>query len=72
MSEKFFLEKIVDIADIENEITMDTILADLEEWDSLSLVSFIAFAKASGARDITVGKVREAETIRDLYELLNL
>ena len=67
MNESLFIKSIADITDIEGEITMDTILNDLEEWDSLSIVSFIAFVKSNGISDVTVGEVREAKTVRDLY-----
>ena len=70
MDEKKFLEKFIDMADIEDEITMDTILDELEEWDSLSIVSFIAFAKANGAANITATKVREAKTVHELYDIV--
>ena len=49
-----FIEKMVDVLDSEEEITAETILSDLEEWDSLSVVSFMAMAK----------------TLKDLYELV--
>ena len=67
---KQFIEKMVDILDIEDEITADTVLTDLEEWDSLSLVSFIAMANASYNKKIIPADAKNAETIRDLYELL--
>ena len=41
-----FIEKMVDVLDSEEEITAETILSDLEEWDSLSVVSFMAMANA--------------------------
>lgn len=46
MTENAFIEKMVDLMDTEDELTMDTNLLDIEEWDSLSFVSFIAFANA--------------------------
>lgn len=65
-----FIEKMVDILDSEEEITMDTVLDDLEEWDSLSLVSFIAMANAAYGKKVVPADVKVAETIKDLYELV--
>ena len=65
-----FIEKMADILDAEEEISFDTELSGLEEWDSLSIVSYIAMANASCGMKVDVKKVREAVTIGDLYDLL--
>ena len=70
MNEEIFIEKMMDILDAEEEITMDTQLDDIEEWDSLSVVSYVAMANTACGKKIELKTVREAETIRDLYELL--
>lgn len=70
MEKNVFIEKMSDILDVEDEITMDTKLDELEEWDSLSIVSYVAMANTSCGKRIEPKTVREAETIRDLYELL--
>lgn len=70
MTEELFLDKMADILDAEQEIDMDTELALLEEWDSLSIVSYVAMANAACGKKVDVKLVREAETIHDLYELL--
>lgn len=70
MTEELFLEKMADILDAEDDATMDAVLADIEEWDSLSVVSYIAMANTSCGKKVNVKDVREAVTIRDLYNLL--
>ena len=70
MTKETFLEKMADILDAEEEISFDTELSGLEEWDSLSIVSYIAMANASSGMKVDVKKVREAVTIGDLYDLL--
>lgn len=65
-----FLEKMMDILDCEQDVTMETVLADLEEWDSLSLVSFMAMANAAYGKKIILADVKMAKTIEDLYELV--
>lgn len=67
---KQFLEKMMDILDCEQEITMKTVLADLEEWDSLSLVSFMAMANAAYGKKVILADVKMAKTVEDLYELV--
>lgn len=69
MTQEQFLEKLMDIMDCESELTLDTNLSDIEEWDSLSYISFLAFTKANGQNiDPTAAKM--AKTIKDLYELV--
>lgn len=65
-----FIEKMIDVMDIEEEITADTVLDDLEEWDSLSLVSFMAMANATYGKKVVPADVKMAKTIADLYELV--
>lgn len=61
---------MADILDVEDEITLDTNLSELEEWDSLSIVSYVAMANAACGKKVDVKSVREAVTIQDLYDLL--
>lgn len=65
-----FIERIIDVMDIEEEITADTVLEDLEEWDSLSLVSFMAMANAAYGKKVVAADVKMAKTVADLYELV--
>ena len=64
------LNRMTDILDAEDDVTMDAVLADIEEWDSLSVVSYVAMANTSCGKKVNVKDVREAVTIQDLYNLL--
>ena len=70
MTKDTFIEKMADILDVEDEITLDTNLSELDEWDSLSIVSYVAMANAACGKKVDVKSVREAVTIQDLYDLL--
>ena len=70
MTKETFLEKMADILDAEEEISFDTELSGLEEWDSLSRVSYIAMANASCGKKVDIKSVKAAVTIQDLYDLL--
>lgn len=67
---KQFIEKMMDVLDCEEEITMDTVLDELDEWDSLSFVSFLAMANAAYGKKIEPSDVKLAETVGDLYNLI--
>lgn len=71
MTEQEFIEKMQeDVLDTDVDITLDMALSDVEEWDSLSFVSFIAMAKESGFTNVNREVVNEAKTVKDLFELV--
>ncbi len=70
MTEQEFIKKMVDITDTEDEITMDSVLEEIEEWDSLSAVGFLSLCASKAKRKVDAPEVRSAKTIRDLYMLL--
>ena len=71
MTEQEFIEKMQeDVLDTDVEISLEMALADVEEWDSLSFVSFIALAKELGFTNVNREVVNEAKTVKDLFELM--
>lgn len=70
MTEKEFLEKMVEIMDTEENVTMESVLSELEDWDSLAYVSFISICATQSSKKISVAEVRAAERVSDLYNLL--
>ena len=70
MTEKDFLTELTDLMDTEEKIVMETPLSDVEEWDSLSRVAFLALAATKGRGKVTPIEVKAAQKVRDLYELL--
>ena len=69
MNEQEFVKKMVELMDTEDEITMDSRLEDIEEWDYLSHMSFLAMCTSTSDRRIAASDVKKAKTIRDLYVL---
>ena len=70
MNEQEFIKKMADIMDTEDEITMDSVLEEIEEWDSLSYVGFLSLCTKFAKTKVNAPEVRAAKTIRDLYGLL--
>ena len=74
----FFKTMKEEVLDTEMDLTMDTSLSDIEEWDSLSVVSFLAVVKKLNNKtgkkhsDVNVKMVQSARTIQDLFNLLNV
>lgn len=71
MTEKEFLKKMKeDILDVEEDIKLETLLTDIEEWDSLSIVDFIAMANTVCGKKIQRTDVLNVKTFGDLYNLI--
>lgn len=71
MTAQEFLTKMKeDVLDTEMDIALDTPLGDIEEWDSLGVVTFIAMAKAACGKKVERAAIVNAKTLQDLYELL--
>ena len=70
MEEKVFLEKMMELLDLDTPPHLTDSLNDFEEWDSLASVSFLGMAKKFTATRIRPQKVAEAETVGDLFALV--
>ena len=71
MTKEQFLSKMQEeVLDIEDEITMDSKLEEIEEWDSLAFVSFIAMANTAAGKKVDRTAVQNAVAVGDLYALL--
>ncbi len=70
MEQKFLTLMQDDVLDTDMEIQMDMNLNDIEEWDSLSVVSFIATANTAFGKKVARQDVLAAEKVSDLYELV--
>lgn len=67
-----FIEKLADqFDDTEPELfTPDLLFHDLEEWSSLSALSIIAFVRTEYGKKITALDIRDCQTVRDLFEIV--
>ena len=69
MTEQDFLARMKKILDNE-DVTLDSTLTDIEEWDSLSVVSYVAMANSVCGKKIVPAQIQPCVTLRDLYALL--
>ena len=67
MDEKDFLEKMDEILNVEESVTMETVLKDLEEWDSLTALMFQNFVFKTTKKAPAPADIKKAESIKDLY-----
>lgn len=68
--EKQFLENFTELFNTQQTIDMATEIGTIEEWDSLSIVSFAAMVNIKYDQEIMVEEVERAKTVHDLYLLI--
>ena len=65
-----FIIKLTDIMDTDAQLTLETKLSDVEEWDSLSAVAFYSFCDSKLGKKIDVEALKAAQNVNDLYKLV--
>lgn len=54
----------------EGALTVDADLSNLDEWDSLALLSFMALMDDEFGRTVTGKEVKECKTVKDLVDMM--
>ena len=70
MTPEEFQERMLDVLNREEVVDLDTNLNDIEEWDSMGYVAYLAMAAEYTERTIRAMDIRNAVTMRDLYNLI--
>lgn len=65
------LEEIKITLQREEEISLDTELEEMEEWDSLAYISIISLYDRLFEFIITIDKLKKSKTINDLIKLVS-
>lgn len=75
MDRESFLEKLSDLLQIEDEgdmITFDTVLNELDEWDSLSKMAVIAFLNKEFNVKISFTDLSQIVVVEDIAKKVGL
>lgn len=72
MSHAQFIEDFIEATDFQDpvEVTMDTALRDLPEWDSLAALGVIVMFDMKYKKAINGDHLEQAVTVGDLYKLV--
>ena len=70
MNEKNFIEDLEEILNVEESLTMETNLDDLEEWESLTALMFQSFVYKATGKAPEPADIAKAKTVKDLYEFV--
>ena len=71
MKKKELLIKIKDLLLRKDPINSSMKLSEIEEWDSLAIISIISLYDKNFSTVITVEKINKCETIKDLINLVS-
>ena len=66
MTETEFLKEFQDVLQTEEDISMDTVLDDLDEWDSLAVMSTMAFLESSFNVKTSMADYKNMITVADV------
>lgn len=66
MKREEFLDKLVDILQTEEQLSFDTVLNELEEWDSLSKMAIVAFLNKEFNVKISFTDLSQLVTVEDI------
>ena len=65
------MELLADILDIEaEELTPETRLVDMEEWDSIAALSFIAMMDEEFGKEFKCADVKKIVTVQDALNVM--
>lgn len=65
-----FLKLIAELMETEMELTPETEYRKMEEWDSLTVISFLAMVDVEYDKTLRVADVRDTHTLQDLYDVV--
>ena len=66
MTRDEFLTEMQDVLQTEEELGFDTVLKDLEEWDSLSIMSTMAFLDKNFGVKTSMSDYNQMNTLEDI------
>ena len=66
MNKEEFLTQMQDVLQTEEELSFDTVLDDLVEWDSLSVMATMAFLETSFNVKTNMNDYKSMKTISDI------
>lgn len=72
MNKQEFLENFKNILQTEEEITPQTNLIDIDEWDSLAMISTVAFFDKEFNKTLSVTKLQDFDTVEDLLKFAEI
>jgi len=65
-----FLKDLCEVLELKTPISPDKLLSEIDEWDSLAIVTFVAMADIKYQKTIQLSDMGKVTTVSDLYALV--
>ena len=65
-----FLKMAADLLETDQELSPDMEYRSFENWDSLTVISFLAMVDVEYNKKLRVDDVKETRTFRELYDVI--
>lgn len=73
MTQQEFITELEDILSLdEGELNADSNLKEIEDWDSLAIISIIALVDKKIGKKIDIASMKECATVNDLITVIGL
>lgn len=70
MTDEQFLQDLAELLEIENELTPESDLREIEEYDSLAIMGLVAYADQHFGRKLRGADFTSVTTVKSLMDLL--
>jgi acyl carrier protein len=71
MKKDIFFEELLECMEIEPvDIDEDTVFRELEDFDSMAIMSIVAYADEKFGKTMAAEELQKVKTVRDLMELI--
>lgn len=70
MTIKDFLLQMAELIEIEEELSLDTNLKDFEEFDSMAIMSLVAFVHKNFGKQYSARQLNQIDTVESLIDLI--
>ena len=68
MTRDEFITQLQDVLQTESVLTMETVLEDLDEWDSLSMMATMVFLDEDCGVKMKMADIKKFRTVREIAE----
>lgn len=65
-----FINNFCDLVQTEKELKPETPLEEIEEWDSMAMMAFIAYMDVEHGQTISFGELEKKHSVGDLARLI--
>ena len=66
-----FLKNFCEMLGTGETVCADTFLSKIKEWDSMTVVDFVAMTDIKYKKTVSLDELDKAETVSDLYRLIS-